>query len=283
MIIQSTVMSVYKAVTAVISAVIILISGINESNLPNPEGAEVINKTTYALLDAKASSQGVTNDGEYFYFSGNKYLGKASMKTGEMEIIVYKAIPEILTDKGCNHIGGLSYYNGYVYAAIEEGPAYNYSYIAIYDAETLEFTGKYYRLPHELHLEGVPWCAVDAEKNYIYTAEWSNATVLNVFTLDTIELVKTIELSQPIDRIQGAELYDGKLYLSCDEENDKKRIFSLDVETGVVEEAFTRNIGAAFEAEDITVSVDEQGPVFHVLDRGMNRDSTNLTSYRMTK
>lgn len=75
----------------------------------------------------------------------------------------------------------------------------------------------------------------------------------------------------------------GKLYLSCDEENDRKRILSLDVTTGEVETAFTRNVGSQFEAEDITITVDEDGPVFHVLDRGERRMTTNLTAYRMTK
>lgn len=283
MVFESTIMSAYKAITALISAIILMITGIGESNLPSPDGAEVCNKISYALLDAKASSQGVTNDGEYFYFSGNEYLGKADIKTGEMQKIVYKAIPEVLTDKGCNHIGGLSYYNGLIYAAIEEGPKYNFSYIALFDAETLEFTGRYYRMPHELHLEGVPWCAVDVENHCVYTAEWTNATVINAFDLDNLTFIKSITLSEPIDRIQGAELYDGKLYLSCDEENDKKRILTADIKTGEVKTAFARNIGAEFEAEDITITVDEQGPIFHVLDRGASRDSTNLTSYRMTK
>ena len=259
-----------------------MIVGFDEINMPDPDGAEIVGKTRYVLLDAKVTSQGVTNDGEYYYFSGNKYLGKADIETGEMIRTNIYAIPKVLQDKGCNHIGGLSYHNGYVYAAIEDGPDYNNSFIALYDAETLKFTGKYYELPHELHLEGVPWCEVDEENGYLYTAEWSNAVVLNVFDLETLEFVKTIPLSEPVDRIQGAALYDGKLYLSCDEENDSKRILSL-VKTGEVETAFARNVGKVFEAEDITITVDEQGPVLHVLDRGERRESINLTDYRMTK
>ena len=283
LILPQCIMSLIKKVTALVAAVILMIVGFDEINMPDPDGAEIVGKTRYVLLDAKVSSQGVTNDGEYYYFSGNKHLGKADIETGKMIRTNIYAIPKVLQDKGCNHIGGLSYHNGYVYAAIEDGPDYNNSFIALYDAETLKFTGKYYELPHELHLEGVPWCEVDEENGYLYTAEWSNAVVLNVFDLETLEFVKTIPLSEPVDRIQGAALYDGKLYLSCDEENDSKRILSLDVKTGEVETAFARNVGKVFEAEDITITVDEQGPVLHVLDRGERRESINLTDYRMTK
>lgn len=276
-----TIYVIFKKVISLISAIVLMVVAADEKNLPSPD-AEIVDKYQYVLLDYQMSSQGVTNDGEYFYFSGNKNLSKASMETGEICRVTSNAIPKELQDKGCNHIGGLSYYNGKIYAAVEDGPDYLNSFIVLYDAETLEYTGTYYELPHELHIEGVPWCAVDVERNYLYTAEWSNATVLNVFDLDTLELVKTVPLSEPIDRIQGAELFGGKLYMSCDELNDMKRIFSLDVETGKVEVVFARNIGEGFEAEGMTVFADDDGkPVFCVLDRGERRISTSLTLYKL--
>lgn len=273
---------IFKKCVALISAIMLMVVGADEKNMPMPDGAEIIGKNTYVLYDYHMSSQGVTNDGEYFYFSGTKNLGKADMETGEIFLIMTNAIPDELAEKGCNHIGGLSYYNGYIYAALEDGPDYLHPFIALYDAETLEYSGIYYELPQNLHLEGVPWCAIDVERNCLYTAEWSNASVLNVFDLKSMELVKTIALSEKIDRIQGAEMFDGKLYMSCDEENDKKRVFSVNVETGLVEEVFARNIGAGFEAEGLTVYADENGePVFCVLDRGERRQSSNLTFYKL--
>ena len=282
--ILGTVYVVFKKLISLISAIMLLVVGADEKNLPLPDGAVITAKNTYVLFDYQLTSQGVTNDGEYFYFSGNKHLGKADMESGEIFLINTNAIPEELQAKGCNHIGGLSYYNGYVYAAVEDGPDYLNSFIVLYDAQTLEFSGKYYELPHKLHIEGVPWCAVDVERNYLYTAEWSNATVLNVFSLDDMSLVKTVDLSEPIDRIQGAEMFGGKLYMSCDEENDMKRIFILDVESGEVEVCFARNIGKGFEAEGLTVYADENGePVICVLDRGERRKSSNLTFYKIAE
>lgn len=277
-----TIYVIFKKLICLISAIMLMVVGADEKDLPSPDGAEVIAKNTYVLTDYQMSSQGVTNDGEYFYFSGNENLGKADMESGEIFLINANPIPKELKDNGCNHIGGLSYYNGYIYAAVEDGPDYLNSFIVLYDAETLKFTGTYYELPHELHIEGVPWCAVDVERNYLYTAEWSNATVLNVFSLDDMSLVKTVPLSEPIDRIQGAEMFNGKLYMSCDELNDMKRIFTLDVETGKVEVCFTRNIGEVFEAEGLTVFADENDePVICVLDRGERRKSSNLTFYKL--
>lgn len=272
----------FKRCIALISAIMLLVVSMDERNLPSPDGARIIAKQRYVLEDYYMSNQGVTNDGTYYYFSGKKNLGKADMRTGEIFRINTSPIPKELIDLGCDHIGGLSCYNGIVYAAVEDGPEYLHPYIVLYDADTLEYTGKCFALPQELHTEGVPWCAVDAQQKLLYTAEWSNATVLNVFSMDDLRLIRTIPLSAPIDRMQGGEMFGGKLYLSCDEENDLKRVFSVDVRTGDVQVVFTRNIGQAFEAEDLTVYADTDGcPVFCVLDRGARRKSMNLTQYRL--
>ena len=277
-----TIYVIFKKLVTLISAIMLLVVGADENDTPAPEGAEVVSKTTYVLYDYHMTSQGVTNDGEYFYFSGKKNLGKADMETGEISLITTNAIPDELEEMGYDHIGGLSCYGGIVYAAVEDGPDYERSCIVLYDAETLSYMGQYYPLPYELHTEGVPWCAVDADKNYIYTAEWTDATVLNVFTLDTLTLVKTIPLSHPVNRVQGAEMFDGKLYMSCDDEDGNKHILSVDVESGIVQTVFTRNVGAEIEAEGMTVYPDENGePVFCVLDRGARRQSTNLTRYKL--
>ncbi|MBQ7547190.1 MAG: hypothetical protein IJT41_09530 [Clostridia bacterium] len=273
---------IFKRCIALISVIMLLIVSMDERGLPDPDGAKIIAKQRYVLEDYYMSNQGVTNDGEYYYFSGKKNLGKADMKTGEIFCINTSPIPKALADLGCNHIGGLSYFNGIIYAALEDGPDYQHPFIVLYDAQTLAFTGAYFELPQELHTEGVPWCAVDEERQVLYTAEWSNAAVLNVFALDDLHLVGTIPLSAPIDRMQGGEMFGDTLYLSCDEENDLKRVFAVNVLTGEVQTAFARNIGKAFEAEDLTVYADTDGkPVICVLDRGARRKSMNLTKYRL--
>ena len=90
---------VFKKLISLISAIMLMVVGADEKNLPLPDGAEIIAKNTYVLFDYQVTSQGVTNDGEYFYFSGNKHLGKADMETGEIFLINTNAIPEALQEK----------------------------------------------------------------------------------------------------------------------------------------------------------------------------------------
>lgn len=79
-----TIYVVFKKCVALISAIMLLVVGADEKNTPAPVGADVISKDTYVLYDYHMTSQGVTNDGEYFYFSGKKNLGKADIETGKI-------------------------------------------------------------------------------------------------------------------------------------------------------------------------------------------------------
>ena len=274
---------VIKKIWILITIIATVIAGSAEKNLPAPDGAQAVSKQVYVLNEKDYCSQGVTNDGEYYYFSGTKNLAKADMKTGEIFRVSMNAIPSELKKMGCNHIGGISYYDGKIYAAIEDGPDYKNPFIAVYDAKTLKYTGKYYSLPQSLHKEGVPWCAVDAENGCLYTAEWENAEVLNVFSLDDMSLIKTVPLSESVNKIQGAEVCDGKLYMSSDEDGAKK-IYTADLSTGEVSVLFARNVGEKFEAEGMTVYKDSDGQlIFCVLDRGIKRESINLTKYKLTE
>lgn len=187
------------------------------------------------------------------------------------------AIPvELVSKYGSNHLGGLSYYNGKIYAALEDNQIYKHPLIAVYDAETLEYTGEFFEVSNQSHMA---WCAVNSEDGLIYTSDWSNATQLNVYSVDGFEYVKTIELSAPIDRVQGAEFYKGTLYLSSDVKNDTKPILAIDVSTGVVSTAFNTNIGKGFEAEDVTILPMDDGSLFHIIAAGKSRLNIHFSHY----
>ena len=66
-----TVYVIFKRLISLISAIMLLVVGADEKNLPSPDGAEIVAKNTYVLFDYQVTSQGVTNDGEYFYFSAS--------------------------------------------------------------------------------------------------------------------------------------------------------------------------------------------------------------------
>jgi hypothetical protein len=270
----------FRKFWALLSAVLLVFT-LNAENPPGvPVGAELVASHTYMLDRALIRGQGVTTDGEYFYYSGNFFLNKTDIQTHETVAKNLFAIPPALLLKGCNHIGGISYYDGKIYAAIEDGSAYQHPFIAIFDAETLKFTGEYYEMPLELHDAGIPWCIVDGPRGYLYTLEWNNGERLNVFDLDDMSLVKTVPLSMPLDRIQGGDIYDGMLYLSADV--GSKQVYKLDPVTGEVSLLFSRNVSPECEAESMTVLPTPEGPLFCVMDIGPMRINVVLRQYKLT-
>lgn len=268
-----------KRVWALLSAVLLIVALLADASPGEPEGARLVGSNTYMLEQALIRGQGLTTDGEYLYFSGNYFLNKTDAVTGQTVKNNLLAIPPALLLKGCNHIGGISYHNGLIYAAVEDGPDYHHPHIVLYDAETLRFTGRYFALPQELHIKGVPWCAVDAAAGVIYTAEWSNAQKLNVFALEDMRLLRTVPLSQPLDRIQDAEMYADTLYLSADDAN--KTVYALDPANGEVRTAFVRHVSPGAEAEGMTIMSTTEGPLFYVADIGTLRINLTVRQYRL--
>ncbi|MGX4585330.1 DUF6923 family protein [Paenibacillus chitinolyticus] len=242
------------------------------------ESWQETSKQTFWLLDALERGQGVTSDGNSWIFNSNYGLLKTDLDGKTVLARNTLAIPKAISDKGGDHIGDVSYYNGLIYAPIEDGNSYSSPYIALYDANTLKYTGTAYELPLNLHPGGVPWVAVDAARGQVYTAQWSQAPVLNVFQLSDMTLLKTVPLSQPIDRIQGAEVYNGYLYASSD--NSSKTLYRINPDTGEVGTALDRNLGSGVEAQGIAVLPTSDGAVLHILDVGSNRISVNFRHYK---
>lgn len=241
------------------------------------ETAELIGTDTFVFDQALLMGQGITTDGEYYYTSGSlaavsvtalaKHTvdGMTTVKTN------LDPLPEVCKNRGNNHIGGISWYDGRLYAPVEGGEEV-YACIVVYDAETLEPTGEVYDLPNELYPDGVPWCAVDKATGYLYASVWDDAKVIRVYdTKDEMKHVKDIELTGIgiIDRIQGGEFYGGILYLSYDIKHNGniKKIMGVNTETGEVYVVAERDVGSEnVEAEGMTFTEDENGPVLHVLD-----------------
>ena len=241
------------------------------------DSAELIATDTFVLEQAFMMGQGITTDGEYYYTSGAltainlTILAKFTVDGMELVDTAINPLPDVCMDRGNNHIGGISYYNGRIYASVE-GPDEGYPCIVVFDCETLEATGEVYDLPYEIYDDGVPWCAVDKETGYLYASKWSDAETVYCYDINNeMALVKEIPLTGlgVIDRIQGGEFYNGALYLSNDvkDNGNIKNILRLDVTTGEVTLATERNVGGDnVEAEGLTFLETEDGAVMHVLD-----------------
>ena len=264
-----------QSVWAVFSSLVLLISGlINGGNINSSPNAELVRSEQFTLDEALLMSQGITTDGEYFYTAGSiaalDLVGMAKWTADGFEKVIstHDAIPKEIKEKySSDHIGGISYYNGKIYAATEDETD-TYNLIVIYDAKTLEFTGEYYDLGTEFLDDGIPYCAVDGENGYLYTSQFHETDCILAYNLDDMSFSHKIMLSEPITRIQGAEYYDGLLYMSYDvKDSATEKVQTVDVKTGQVETLFERTVsGRDHEAEGLTVYPMTDGSFIHIAD-----------------
>ena len=209
-----------------------------------------------------------------------------NLRCDEIIALNEKAITDELKEKyNSQHIGGISYYDGIIYAALEDSKEWKHPIIALYDAETLEYTGVCYELPTELQTRGVPWVAVDGENGVAYTGDSRNYTEIYKFSLSDFTYIETITLSEEVQKIQGGEISDGKLYAGT---NDMTRaVFTIDLRTGEVTKLFDRimyeyklidNFGG--EGEGLTILPMEDGTYIHTLQLGALFIDSTLRHYK---
>ena len=224
-------------------------------------------KTNIVGLGAIFRSQGMTTDGETFYFSSKTTLIRTKTDAKTVIDADYSAIPDELKELGIAHIGGLSYYDGYIYAGLEDSKVWDYPIVGVYDAETLDFVD-YYILDCETVTRGLPWVCVDPETGYLYCTDHSKQpTKLLVYdTASEMEFVKEIPLSFSVPSIQGAEFHNGILYAATNDET--KAIYKINPVSGEVEKHLDRNLLGG-EGEGMTFITKENGEtVLVAMDMG---------------
>ena len=229
--------------------------------LPDLTALNQITPAQIALLPAQWRTQGLAYTGSSVVFSWRYGLQSTDMSYTPQVSYPFDVPADILAQQeelpeydpsqrftpGASHIGDIDYANGKLYAPIEDENVYNLPYIAIFDPVTLKYTGEKHLLPQNLLTEGVPWVAVDPARGYLYTAEWENDKVLNVFDLNTFELIRTVPLQSvtpTLTRIQGAKIFNGMLYASADTKDTadpvlntkRKRVYKIDPVSGSVME-----------------------------------------------
>lgn len=269
-------MFIIRKIWSFLTLPIMLLTVLTSPVAGSTDTAELISDNVLVLEKALLSGQGIATDGEYFYTSGSitalKFTALAKYTFEDMEIVKsnINPLPDKCTERGDDHIGGISVYNGKIYASVEDSKEYLSPCIVLFDCETLEPTGEIYDLPADIYDDGVPWCAVDGETGLLYASKWNDIDSVYVYDVnDSMRFVREIKLSETIHRIQGGEFYNGKLYLSCDIEDngDFKNILGVDINTGAVEVAAIRDVGGEnVEAEGLTFYPSEDGSVMHVLD-----------------
>ena len=252
-----------KTILAPLTAVIITVTAFICPTPTSTETAEITNEFSYALVDAFVTGQGLDETDEFFYSSGSLAgiklccLGIIDKETGEIVKENLDALPQEFKDKDYDHIGDISVQNGIIYAPVENKPETD-PLVLLYDAETLEYTGTYYAVDWEFLKDGIPWCATD--ENYLYASQFNDAERIIAYNIDDMSFSHTIELSEPLARVQAGDAADGKLYLNCDPHEENKTVYEVDLATGEVKLLCDRNTtGFDTETEGLCIRRNEKG------------------------
>ena len=225
-------------------------------------------KTNVVGVGAYFRSQGITTDGTTLYFSSKTTLIRTESNARTLINENYSAIPDELSENyGIAHIGGLSFYNGKIYAGLEDSKVWDYPIVGVYDAETLELTD-YYIMDSEVITRGMPWVCVNPENGYLYCTDHSkNPTKLLVYDAENgMSFVEEVPLSESVYAIQGAEFCGGVLYAATND--DTQAIYKIDPSTGEVEKLLDRNLTRFSEGEGMTVMMKNGAPVIVAMDMG---------------
>lgn len=224
-------------------------------------------KTNIVGIGAYFHSQGMTSDGETLYFSSKTTLIRTEADAKTLVNANYFAIPDELKDLGIAHIGGLSYYNGFIYAGLEDSKVWDYPIVGVYDAESLEIV-EYFILDAEKITRGLPWVCVNPENGYLYCTDHSkNPTKLLVYdTSNEMSFVKEVALEESPYAIQGAEFYGGTIYAATND--DTQAVYTINPENGTVDKLFDRNLTSGSEGEGMTFMVKDGKTVLVAMDMG---------------
>ena len=281
-------MLIKKIVSLLLCLSLSFIAAIDNGGENTLENAEYLGSRYFAGADARCATQGVTNDGTYYYTTGAVValgfngLEKIDMETGEVVLQNTDAMPKELKKQSFNHLGGCTYFEGKLYVAVEDIMR-KHPCIAVFSADTLEFTGVYKILDETVQPNGnLPWCAVDEENRILYTGVSRGGEFVNALNIDTLELIEKKPIEHSLYRIQGAEFYDGRLYISCNDETKVKHVYSVDPESGEIKTVLERKSGTnSVEAEGITVRTADDGSLLlDVLDV-INSFNSALRTYKM--
>jgi hypothetical protein len=236
-----------------------------------------VGANVFTLPDGIYRSQGMTTDGTSDYFSWQFGLEKTdlnynetarnssvSLTTGQ----VASGIPTSLSSLGYDHIGDIDVANGIIYASLDNSqttPSYSQPAIALYNANTLQYTGTFFTLspPDGTH-DIASWVAVNASAGLAYGMAYDNATEMAVYNLSDFSFVKYIQLSQSLDQVQGGKIFGDWMYMSS---NDPSRsVYRTNLLTGQVQDLFSVAQPFDQEVEGLSVTAEANGdPEVNVL------------------
>jgi hypothetical protein len=196
--------------------------------------------------------QGLARNGDGLIFSTNDGMyraddeGRQASPPGDKS---EPAIPAELKSQGYNHVGDIDIVDGTIWAPMETSDKdLGGQAMARYDADTFEFVDSFAVPQHH-----AAFVAVDGD-GVLYSAdEFSDDTLLRYWLVgDALEPIEPLVMSRSIDRIQGADIAAGAVWLSTDD--DHNGIYRVDLATGEVQDVgstgYADGEGEGIDAEE---------------------------------
>lgn len=172
--------------------------------------------------------QGLARLGDGWVFTNNKAIYRtddAFVRTGTHE----DAIPPELAAQGYDHLGDPDVADGMIWIPVErDDKTSGVQVTARYDAQTLEYVDSFAVRQHHNAFVAV------AGDGTVYSADQfdDDAIVRYRVTDGTVRPLSPLRLSQTVERIQGADLAGGALWLSTDD--DHNGVYRVDLRDGAV-------------------------------------------------
>jgi hypothetical protein len=174
-------------------------------------------------------SQGLARVGDGWIFSGMDWLARTDDALHQT-LINTRAIPPAWTARGYNHIGDIDVIGNIVYAPYEEpNYALGHQATAMYDAATLRFISAVVLKQHQNS-----FITVDPKTMIAYSMdEFGGAALLRYDVKHAWKPLPPLKMSRFVDKVQGADVADGAVWLSTDDAI--KGIYRVDLATGNVD------------------------------------------------
>ena len=193
-------------------------------------------------------------------FSGTTVLARVDADL-EQSIADSTAVPDEFVPDGYEHIGDIDVQDGVLYVPLEQ-PDYqrDEQIMACFDPETLTMQGS--QTVAQRHNSFI---AVEGDR--AYSMKGFSGDQILVYELGegcTFEPLEPIQMSVRLDKVQGADVAAGALWLATDD--PERAMFRVDLETGVVSRiGAMSNVAPEGEGEGIDATSTDQG-LLHVVN-----------------
>lgn len=223
---------------ALMGAVAACSSGDDEGTDPTDATADVAPPTTVPLVAALSTGEQTINPGLRqgvaslpdggWIFSGTTVLARLDADL-EQAVADTTAVPDQFLPEGYNHIGDVDVEDGVLYVPLEQ-PDYQTreQQMACYDPTTLTFEAS-----QPVEQRHNSFIAVDGDRGY--SMEGFSGDQILVYEVGdgcTFTPLEPIQMSATVQRVQGADYYDGALWLATDDA--QRGLYRVDLETGLV-------------------------------------------------